>query len=214
MVEVAESRERERRRKAVAGFGVGANSFLVNKRQDGEQQGSIEEPQPSCGFDGSIPLLLGANEDAEISLGVGGKETHELRTAPVVLSSVNNNNEKSGSKRKRWNDDAKEEKKQTKEKNQGGGVRRVGGGGGEGRREDGRAGSFSLSRMRSDRCTKRLSGDERHYPHPPERGQEGRTVGHLGLKSRSPSECLEAREADRRVASAPPHLLLVETPPR
>ncbi|KAL2728484.1 hypothetical protein V1478_006116, partial [Vespula squamosa] len=198
MVEVAESR---------AGFGVGANSFLVNKRQDGEQQGSSEEPRPSCGFDGSIPLLLGANEDAEISLGVGGKETHELRTAPVVLSSVKAMERRCIRRKGR-------DKTKQKNKNKGGGVRRVGGGGGEGRREDGRAGSFSLSRMRSDRCTKRLSGDERHYPHPPERGQEGRTVGHLGLKSRSPSECLEAREADRRVASAPPHLLLVETPPR
>lgn len=48
--------------------------------------------------------------------------------------------------------------------------------------------SFPLGRSIWARCwySKTLSGDERHYPHQSELvGQEGRTVGHLGSRSRA-----------------------------
>lgn len=40
--------------------------FLVNKSQDGWQRGVREARRPSCGFDGSIPVLLGGNGDETI----------------------------------------------------------------------------------------------------------------------------------------------------
>lgn len=61
------------------------DSFLVNKSQDGGQRGVGEAAWPSRGFDGSILVLLGVDEEGTIGRCHGGKETNELRTAPVAM---------------------------------------------------------------------------------------------------------------------------------
>lgn len=60
-------------------------SFLVNKSQDGGQRGVGEAAWPPCGFDGSIPALLGEDEEGTIGRCRGGRETDGLRTAPVAM---------------------------------------------------------------------------------------------------------------------------------
>lgn len=60
-------------------------SFLVNKSQDGGQRGVGEAAWPPCGFDGSIPALLGEDEEGTIGRCRGGRETDGLRTAPVAI---------------------------------------------------------------------------------------------------------------------------------
>ena len=44
------------------------DSFLVNKRQDGGQQGVGEAAWPPCGFDGSILVLLGGGRRGKNSI--------------------------------------------------------------------------------------------------------------------------------------------------